>query len=168
MYVKQNKPLGYGCGAHPFQVCAPERAEAQAALPDATGRPVIALHAIWPPALLPAPPASASPGVPDSSTVTLTFAIQRIPVSPPTRSFRSGRLVVDVSSVCPVGRPSWQVHRVHSAACGRQNDGLQSNQRRDSGVRKRTCLASGSALERLTNFCNRPFRGLVSDSCFVF
>ena len=69
MYVKQtNQFIGHKCGVHPFQACTPEHAEAQVALPDATGWPMITLHAMQPPVLLPAPLASTSafPRVPDS------------------------------------------------------------------------------------------------------
>ena len=66
------------------------------------------------------------------------------------------------------GRVSLDHHHVTPFVLDGAHDGLRSNQRRDSGAHKRTCLTSGSALERLTNFWNRPFGGLVSDSCFMF
>jgi hypothetical protein len=66
---KTEQSIGHECRVHPFQASAPERTEAWAVPPDATGRPSIALCTLQPPALPDTLSASASgfPGVPDSS-----------------------------------------------------------------------------------------------------
>ena len=110
---KTKQSIGHECGAHPIQLCTPERTEALATPADALGRLTIALRAMWPPALLPISPTSRFPGVPDSNTYSSlipNFILRRATKNPAVQNIAQQNIIDSKD-------PLWRLLLVHCRVC---------------------------------------------------